>query len=115
MKTTRNIGQEGEDTATNYLVEKGYTILIRNFRTNFGEIDIIAQHNEHIVFIEVKYRSSLDYGPPYEAVNKHKLYKLRRMVDYYYSINNTTLSPKIEVVSIAKEDHSIRHITGILF
>ena len=115
MKTTRNIGQEGEDTATNYLVEKGYTILIRNFRTNFGEIDIIAQHNEYIVFIEVKYRSSLDYGSPYEAVNKHKLYKLRRMVDYYYSINNTTLSPKIEVISITKEDNSIRHITGIIF
>lgn len=115
MKTTRSIGQEGEDTATNYLVEKGYVILTRNFRTNFGEIDIIAQHKEYIVFIEVKYRSSLSYGSPYEAVNKHKLYKLRRMVDYYYSINKTTLSPKIEVVSIAKEDNSIRHITGILF
>ena len=115
MKNTHIIGQEGEDSATHYLESKGYTIITRNFRSNFGEIDIIAEHGNYLVFIEVKYRTSLNYGSPYEAVNIHKLYKLKRMVDYYYSMNKTKLSPKIEVISIAKEDNSIRHITGILF
>ncbi|MCR4329127.1 MAG: YraN family protein [Candidatus Roizmanbacteria bacterium] len=115
MRNTRSIGQNGEDTAARYLQSKGYTIITRNFRSNFGEIDIIAEHGSYLVFIEVKYRSSQAYGSPYEAVNAHKLYKLKRMVDYYYSLNKTELSPKIEVISIAKEDDLIRHITGILF
>jgi len=115
VRNTRSIGQSGEDAAARYLQSKGYTIVTRNFRSNFGEIDIIAEHGSYLVFIEVKYRSSLNYGSPYEAVNTHKLHKLKRMVDYYYSMHKTKLSPKIEVISIAKEDNSIRHITGILF
>ena len=54
MFTTKNIGDSGEEIAANYLIGKGYEIIERNFRTNVGEIDIIAAHDGFIVFVEVK-------------------------------------------------------------
>lgn len=70
----KRLGKYGEDLAQDYLRHQGYKILRRNFRKPYGEIDIIARHNDYLVFVEVKTRSSLDYGRPSEAVN----YKKRR-------------------------------------
>ncbi|MFA6005127.1 MAG: YraN family protein [Patescibacteria group bacterium] len=112
-----SIGRQGEDIATSYLIDKGYVIIERNFKVNLGEIDIIAKHRGFLVFVEVKYRTSLYYGEPYEAVNIRKLSKLRRLVDYYYLLNKPTSSPKIEILSILKTDekYCIRHIQTIIF
>ena len=65
-------GKLGEDLAANFLIEKGYEILIRNFRYKKSEIDIIALHNCILIFIEVKYRSNLDYGYPEAFVTAKK-------------------------------------------
>ena len=69
---TRAIGTVGEDTAVGYLKKHGYKILERNFNCRYGEIDIIAQHGDYCVFIEVKSRNSLACGRPIEAVKPYK-------------------------------------------
>ncbi len=67
-----NIGQWGEDVACRYLSRKKYRIIEKNYRLKTGEIDIIAQKDEYIVFIEVKTRSSNQYGRPSQAVSDFK-------------------------------------------
>lgn len=116
-KFNTQTGRRGEDLAVAYLVKKGYRILQRNFKSNFGEIDIIARNGNDLVFIEVKYRTQKSYGEPYEAVNARKLHKLRQMVDYYYMTQHPSYAPKIEVVSIVEVDGNvaIKHIHTIIF
>ena len=65
------------------LKKKGYRILEANFRCRFGEIDLIARDGAYLVFIEVKYRSSLKDGDSLEAVNRRKQRKIIRVAEYY--------------------------------
>lgn len=113
----RTTGQLGENIAVTYLQNKGYRIIERNFKTNFGELDIIAENKGFLIFVEVKYRTSLYFGEPYEAVNTRKLHKLRQLVDFYYVTRKPFLSPKIEILSIAKleKEIHIKHIQTIIF
>jgi putative endonuclease len=71
------LGKEGEDRAARFLAGRGYTILERNYRTQSGEIDLIALHRGSVVFVEVKTRTSDAFGAPELAVNPRKQ---RRMV-----------------------------------
>lgn len=77
------LGRRGEDEAARYLVERGYVILERNFRRPVGEIDIIARHGGTLVFVEVRARSTDDFGLPQESVDRRKKSRLRRAAACY--------------------------------
>ncbi len=77
------IGKKGEDLAIEYLKHKGFTLRERNYRTRWGEIDIIAEKNNTIYFIEVKTRQNLTFGKPYEAVNYFKVEALKKAITFY--------------------------------
>lgn len=81
------IGKEGEEIATEFLENKGYKMLDRNFLTRHGEIDIIAKDNEEYVFIEVKSRKNKKYGEPIDAIDKNKIKHLKSAINYYLYIN----------------------------
>lgn len=81
----RKIGQKYEQLAENYLKNKGYEILCRNYCCPYGEIDIIAKQGDYLVFIEVKYRKSNGYGTPGEAVNVKKQRHISRAALSYYA------------------------------
>lgn len=68
----KSLGDFGEEVAADRLRVKGYRILARNWRTSAGEIDIIAEQNDVIVFVEVKTRTSDLYGTPQEAITQNK-------------------------------------------
>lgn len=76
-------GAKGEAIAYNHLTNNGYTILETNYKTKFGEIDIIATKGTYTVFIEVKYRTTTAYGTPKEAVNYPKMQKIQRVATAY--------------------------------
>ena len=78
-KQNLSFGRQGEDLAVSLLIDNGYIILERNFRTKFGEIDIIAKDKETFVFVEVKTRCSENFGLPLEAISKAKQRKISRM------------------------------------
>ena len=79
----RELGIKGEEHAIKLLKRAGYKIVERNFRSSFGEIDIIATEGYTLVFIEVKTRSSSAYGSPKEAVNRRKQGKIvKSSIDY---------------------------------
>jgi len=69
----KKLGDQGEVAARRLLENKGYRFLTGNFRTKFGEIDLIFQDREELVFVEVKARTKSEQGLPEEAVNRYKL------------------------------------------
>ena len=79
----RLLGQAGEALAADTLQQQGYSILRRNYRTPYGEIDLIARHGETLVFVEVKLRRSEFFGPPQAAVNSAKQRHLKLAAQYY--------------------------------
>ena len=76
MSRQKTVGKFGEDCAAQFLEAEGYTIVARNFRIRSAEIDIIAQRDNLIVFVEVKARSNIRHGLPSEAVNFRKQKKI---------------------------------------
>ena len=102
----RNIGQEYEQRAADYITNKGYKIIERNFRNRMGEIDIIAKDGDYLVFIEVKYRSSSKEGHPTEAVNFAKQRRITKTALYYCAVNGISeYTPmRFDVISILDDD-----------
>jgi len=94
-------GRFWEKTAKAFLAQKGYKILEQNYRTNFGEVDLIATEEDCLVFIEVKARSSRTYGTAEEAVSERKLKTIARVGEYYrLSHPNLPVLERIDVVAI---------------
>ena len=77
MENKRQIGSNYEQKAVQYLLENGYTILQQNYRNRCGEIDIIARKKCMLVFLEVKYRTTREFGSPLEAVDWRKQNQIR--------------------------------------
>jgi len=82
-----DLGKKGEELAVKYLQNHGYKVLTRNFRSKLGEIDIIAQEKNILVFIEVKTRWSKKFGPPEEAVTPWKIKSIIKTSQYYKMLN----------------------------
>lgn len=78
-------GRAGEELACRYFLERGYQLLGRNYRCPHGEIDLLFQREGVIHFVEVKARSSFDYGQPQEAVDPKKIGRLRYAAHYFLS------------------------------
>ena len=104
----KNLGKTGENLALDYLRSHSYSIIQKNFRSKFGEIDIVAEKKHCLYFIEVKTRSNLDHGAPYEAVNKRKIYHIKKAAQYYLLKNSyQDYRLKIGVFSILIDDKKI--------
>ncbi|NLW25153.1 MAG: YraN family protein [Clostridia bacterium] len=98
---TKELGNLGENLAMEKLKDMGYKIICRNFTCRLGEIDIIAQDKDILVFIEVRSRKADTYGFPSETVNFRKQQKLRKVAQYYLMINNLeNVYCRFDVVSI---------------
>lgn len=88
MISGKEKGNIGENIAAEYLKNNGYNILFRNFRTRYGEIDIIGEEDGYIAFIEVKARKNFKMGLPCESVSVNKQRRIARMANLYIAINN---------------------------
>ena len=95
-----SLGEKGEGLAEKFLRKNGYKILQRNFKAKTGEIDIIANHGEYLVFIEVKSRKSLQYGQPFEAVTRHKRRKIKNTALLYLKKLKEIPPCRFDVVSV---------------
>lgn len=97
----KNTGRLGEEAAAALYCEKGYTVILKNFHTRYGEIDIIAQNESYIVFAEVKTRKRNALLLPREAVDEKKQRKLILSAQYYLSTHGIgNLQPRFDVVEV---------------
>ena len=94
------IGKVGEDLAARFLEDSGYNIIDKNFHTRYGEIDLIAQNSDEILFVEVKTRTSVKYGYPEQAVDNKKIKHLLEAVKIYFKINNNSKFWRLDVISV---------------
>jgi len=113
-KHTGNIGKEGEDMAGRFLRDQGLKILKRNYRTRWGEVDIVARERDTIVFVEVKTRSKEAFGGPLSAVTREKQQRIRRMAEAYFIENGfQDVSARFDVVGIVKKNNGTPRIDWI--
>lgn len=97
------LGPKGEDIAAEYLRKKGYKLLHKNWRKGHHEIDLIVRNSNCIVFVEVKTRSSRQYGPPELAVSWKKQRHLAQAADGYMKQLHSPYSARFDILSIVIE------------
>lgn len=98
---TKNLGNAGENFAASYLEQLGYKILAKNFRVRSAEIDIVAEIDGVIVFVEVKTRSNINHGLPIEAVNFRKQKKIIEAASVFLQDENYFEKPcRFDVIEI---------------
>lgn len=107
------IGKLGEMAAADFLRKKGYTIQCVNFRTRFGEVDIIATNEKFIVFAEVKTRRMGSMLLPREAVDFFKQNKIIKATQQYLSQNPVNLQPRFDVIEVTTKKSSEFKILSI--
>ncbi len=110
MKSRSHKGREGEQLAARYLAAKGYSILDRNFRSGRMEIDLIAEHEECLVFVEVKSRSDSRFGFPEEGLGAQQEERIRVAAEDYLSQLDRPKRIRFDIIAILwGPDPQIRH------
>ncbi len=94
------LGDWGEEVVVAYLEERGFSLVARNWHSRYGEIDIVAENQEFILFVEVKTRKNARFSQPYEAVDWRKQEKIRTTVELYLQEHPSPLQPRLDVASV---------------
>jgi len=111
MSTSRLKGKKAEDVAYNFLLKNGLSIVARNYHCKFGEIDLIMQDSDNLVFIEVRYRQSSIFGDAAESIDHNKRRKLVFAANHYLQTHPCSLATRFDVVAMSA-DHEIEWITN---
>jgi len=122
ISTNQQMGRLGEDLAARYLQEQGHQILDRNVHTRFGELDLITRKTfsgrEHLVFVEVKTRSSTTFGYPEQAVSAGKITRMLKSAQFYLQRHPECDGPfQLDVIAVLVQEGGqspeIRHFENI--
>ena len=111
------LGRFGEDVAVRHLEDDGYVVLDRNWRCEIGEIDIVAREHDILVVCEVKTRSSLRHGSPFEAITERKLHRLERLGIAWMRVRGMRpRSMRVDIVSVLRPRTGptvVEHVRGL--
>lgn len=117
MAEHNDLGKKGEELAVAFLKKDGYTILDRNWTFQKAEIDIIAQKESTLAIIEVKTRTSLDFGLPQDFVKPKKIQLLVKAVNAYINDRGIDFDVRFDIIAIHKNNESfaIEHLTDAFY
>lgn len=116
MGKNKELGQEGEQVAAEYLKKNGWHILESNYRYSRSEIDLIASKNDLLVFVEVKARTNVKYGMPEDFVDEKKAENIIKGAEHYIREINWQGNIRFDIISIIKkETMDLRHIEDAFF
>ncbi len=120
IKTSRKkieLGQKGEKIAADFLENSGYTILKQNYMIGHSDIDILAQFNNFLVFVEVRTKSREDQGMPEETLTAKKLHRMKYTAELYIAINHYEGLARLDAVCIILDDsdriNHLEHYIGV--
>ena len=117
MAEHNELGKFGEELAVAFLQQNGYEILETNWTFQKAEIDIIAQKENILAVVEVKTRSSIEFGLPQDFVKPKKIQLLVKAINEYVISNDLDVEVRFDIVSIYKEDkeYKLEHIEDAFF
>lgn len=113
MARHNELGHDAELAVHSFLTRKGYRILDNNWRAGHCEIDVVAMDGQTLVIVEVKARSSTDYGMPEEAVGRKKIGHIVDAAQNYVTIKDLDVDVRFDIVSVVCRDdgtYEIEHI-----
>jgi putative endonuclease len=117
----KELGKKGEEVALRFLKKKGYKIIQQNYVCEMGEMDIIAREKDTLVFVEVKTRTSMAFGPPQLAVNSTKQMQLSKVALYFlkekrledikarFDVVAILVRPKGEEIELIKDAFDLKY------
>ncbi len=111
------LGQKGEDIAARYLEQKGYTVQDRNWHCGHKDLDLVVTKDDTIVFVEVKTRTSTDWGDPQDFIDDRKIRRIVNSADAYLRFNQVDMDVRFDIVSIVAEsgEFKVEHIEQAFF
>jgi len=111
------LGKKGEQLAVDFLLKNGYDIVERNYRFDKAEVDIIAQKDDILAIIEVKTRSTTDFGDPQDFVKPKQIKNLVKAVDEYVTVNDLNVEVRFDIIAIVKEKdgYNIEHLENAFY
>lgn len=117
MAEHNELGKLGEEMAIDFLRNNGYEILDINWRFQNAELDIICKIDNIIAVVEVKTRTSLEFGLPQEAITPKKIKLLTKALNEYLCVKNIENEARFDIISIHKEaiSYVIEHITDAFY
>ncbi len=117
MADHNELGKHGEELAVNYLQKNGYEILETNWVFQKAEIDILAKKENTLAVVEVKTRSTIDFGLPQDFVKPKKIQLLVKAVHSYVTENDLDIEVRFDIVAISKQgqDFVIEHLTDAFY
>jgi len=117
MAHHNELGKKGEQLAVDFLLKNGYVIVERNYRFDKAEVDIIARKEEILAIIEVKTRSTSDFGNPQDFVKPKQIQRLVKAVDEYVTVNNLDVEVRFDIIAIVKEgkNYKIEHLENAFY
>ncbi|HEX9664388.1 MAG TPA: YraN family protein [Patescibacteria group bacterium] len=111
-------GKLGEEVAAKYLRQRDYRIIEQNYYGKYGEIDIIAEKDNELIFIEVKTRFNIKFGYPEESFNKKKRISLIKTIQKYLFLKNLEMDYRIDliavIINIKGQKVQIKHFENVI-
>jgi putative endonuclease len=117
MAQHNQLGKKGEQLAVDFLLEKGFEIVERNFRFDKAEVDIIAKKEHTLAIVEVKTRSTSDFGDPQDFLKPKQIQRIVKAVDEYVTVNTLDVEVRFDIIAIVKEKmgFSIVHLENAFY
>ena len=117
MATHNELGNKGEQLAVDYLLKNNYAIIERNYRFDKAEVDIIARYKDILAIIEVKTRSTSDFGNPQDFVKPKQIQRLVKAVDEYVTENDLDVEVRFDIIAIVKtgKAYDIEHLENAFY
>lgn len=117
MAQHNELGKKGEELAVEFLLKNGYEVIERNYVFQKAEVDIIAQKKDILAVVEVKTRSTIDFGNPQDFVKPKQIKNLVKAIDEYVTVNDLDVEVRFDIIAIVKENRNfkIEHLENAFY
>ncbi len=117
MANHNDLGKKGEDMAVDFLLKNGYDIIARNYTYQKAEVDIIAQKEDILAVVEVKTRTSADFGDPQQFLKPKQMQRIIKAVDEFVNVNEMDVEVRFDIIAIVlnKKETTLEHLENAFY